>query len=277
MELISARVRFHARRTPIGRSKLTLALLATASLAGCTDASDGASTGSAGPTTAVSTSSTVGPATTTVTPTSTPTSPVTASTVPPTTTSTLSTSIAPEGQVAFETTDDEVIPIDFSDLRASSMVIHSEVARDFEGSLTSAVVYVGDSPLGLLWFEGQAGNCGEGGLAIRLGTRPDGATGWEIVDGFGVGDLGSVTGGGLKTSGGYEGTIDCAGAITPRVLSTSLIAPMPATGEPAGVPLHAIQESDRRDVTPHPAQTRPPRIDIVQATYDSGVQIQIFA
>jgi len=92
-----------------------------------------------------------------------------------------------------------------------------------------------------------------------------------------VGDLESVTGGGIATSGRYEGTIDCDGAITPRVLSTSLLAPMPAAGESAGVPDHAIQESDPRDATPHRAQTRTPRINIVQATYDSGVQIQIFA
>jgi len=225
----------------------------------------------------VSTSSTVTPATTTVTTSSASTSPVTTSTATPATTSTTPTSIPTVRQVAFDTIDDEVMPIDFSDLRASSTVIHSDVTSDFEGSLTSAVVSVGDSLLGFVWFEGRAATCGEGGLAIRLGTRPDGATGWEIVDGFGVGDLESVTGGGIATSGRYEGTIDCDGAITPRVLSTSLLAPMPATGESAGVPDHTIQYSDPRDATPHPAQTRAPRINIVQATYDSGVMIQIFA
>jgi hypothetical protein len=251
--------------------RVSWALILLPLVAACGNSTPSGDAASSAPSTsAMSTNSTFATAVTS-------TSPATTSAVEPPTTGLPSTSIPPVGEVAFETTGDEVTPIDFSDLRASSMVIHSEVAGDLEGSLTAAVVSVDDSVLGFLWFEGRADTCGQGGLAIRLGTRPDGATGWEIVDGFGVGDLGSVTGGGVSTSGRYEGTIDCDGAIAPRVLSTSLLAPMPATGESAGVPLHAIQESDSRDVNPHPTQTRAPKVNIVQATYDSGVQIQIFA
>jgi len=228
------------------------------------------SSGSSSPTTTeVSTpSSTVAPATVPATTTIVPTTEALTTEAPTTTT--------PEREVSFQTSGQQVTPMAFSEQRAAVMTIHSEAAGDFEGSLTTELITMPESLLAIVWFEGSVADCGQGGLAIRIGTRPDGAVGWEIVPGLGVGDLAAVNGSGTEVAPRFTGTIVCEGTADPTQFSTTLLEPVPATGIEAGVPLHIPIHEDRIDVVPHPAQTLAPQMWAVAATYNTGTMLQLF-
>jgi hypothetical protein len=226
--------------------------------------------------TAVVTEASTTPAPTTVAPTT-----VAPTTVAPTTTAAVTTTglpattTSPPTSVAFATSGQVVLPVAFADPQLAGMVIHSDAAGDLEGALTSALVTLGGESVALVWFEGRVADCGEGGMAMRIATRPDATLGWEIVPGLGVGDLAATTGSGDEVAPNFTGAITCAGVVDPTALTTTLLAPVPTTGIEQSVPAHMPLKTTTFDVAPHPAQTAAPKMWINESVYDVWTSPQI--
>lgn len=178
-------------------------------------------------------------------------------------------------EVSFSTTAEQLNPVVFADWSVGvqdqaieSTVVHADVIGDLEGTLTRSAITTGSSYLALEWFEGRIASCGTGAVGIRAGTRPDGATGWEIVPGLGVGDLVDVTGQGTMTGSRYRGTVRCRGAGDPLTFSSTILQPVPDEGTDGAVPMHVSLQRDEQELAVHPDQVMAPTFTAVNATYD---------
>ena len=224
----------------MNRTTLTIPLILL--LAACSDSDDGqASEGTSASTTVVST--------TTVAPTT--AAPTTAA---PTTAAPTTVAVTPAESVAFSTSGQQVTTIPFADPALSGAVIYSHAAGDAEGALTSVLATMGGTSVALVWFEGTVADCGQGGMAMRIATRPDGALGWEVVPGLGTGDLATLTGSGVESPPNFTGTVRCDGGVDPMVFSTTLLEPMAATGTEQHVPPHDSIKTTDFPVAMNPAQ-----------------------
>lgn len=219
----------------MNRTTLTIPLILL--LAACSDSDDGqASEGTSASTTVVSTAV------------------VSTTTAAPTTAAPTTVAVTPAESVAFSTSSQQFFGIPFADPQLQGTVMYSNASGDVEGALTWVVLYLANESAALVWFEGKVADCGQGGMAIRIATRPDSARGWEIVPGLGTGELARLTGSGVQSESSFAGTIRCIGGADPMVFSTTLLEPMAATGTEQHVPRHDSIKTTDFPVAMNPAQ-----------------------
>ena len=243
----------------MNRTTLTIPLILL--LAACNDADDGqASVGT-------SASSTV-EATTTAAPTTAAPTTAAPTTAAPTTAAPTTVALTPAEAVAFSTSGQQVTPITFADPALGGGIIYSNASGDAEGALTSVLASMSGTSVALVWFEGTVADCGQGGMAMRIATRPDGALGWEVVPGLGTGDLATLTGSGVESPPNFTGTVRCDGGADPMVFSSTLLEPMAATGTEGGVPAHTTIESTDFPVAMNPAQQSAAKMRLTETVTD---------
>lgn len=268
------------------RSMFVAGMSALALLAACSSADDGAvpptdtaAVATAAPSSAASTSA--------PTPVTTATPTTGAPTTVPTTT--------PDQPVAFSLTQtqdhDGIGTYEHPDLVGTGgwLWLRHDATGDITGPITSVSLILDDGTVpgapggevGLMWFEGTVTGCGTGGAALRTGTRPDGAMGWEIVPGLGTGELASLSGSGTQPqwpdpAWNFTGTVRCDGGADPTAFSTTLLASPAAAGVEASVPAHVLVRQIEHPIDPHPAHTVAPRIWVAEVEEDLWTSPMLF-
>ena len=76
-------------------------------------------------------------------------------------------------EVRFSATDEVMQPLVVEDTKAEVRTGGLSVNGDLDGAVTSTTITVQDQMVGVGWFEGTVEQCGTGGMALRIATRPD--------------------------------------------------------------------------------------------------------